>query len=94
MGGLTRLYIIDAEYYESLEIESEYLYNLVFGSGWEAERISFMQDTGRIAQTEEETDNGTLYNVDISFRIAVLLRGMQTHCLASGEENNNNSLRQ
>jgi hypothetical protein len=70
MGGLTRLYVVDADYYDSIELKSENLYDIIFGSGYEMERISFIEDTGKISQTEEETDNGTLYNIEVSFIIA------------------------
>lgn len=70
MGGLTRLYFVDAEYYGSMTRVSDYLYNLLLGSGYELEEIVFIEDSGSISQSETETENGTLYNIKVTCKVA------------------------
>lgn len=69
MGGLLKLYYIDAEDFILLETGQDSLYELTLAAGAVIHEIEFTQDTGRLAETEEDTDNGIQYNVEISCRI-------------------------
>lgn len=69
MGGLLKLYYIDADDFVSLETGQESLYDLTLAAGASITQIDFTQDTGRLTETEEDTDNGIQYNVEISCRI-------------------------
>lgn len=69
MGGLLKLYYIDSVDFVSLETGQDSLYDLTLEAGATINEIEFTQDTGKLAETEEDTDNGIQYNVEISCRI-------------------------
>ena len=69
MGGLLKLYYIDSADFVSLEEGQDSLYDLTLEAGATITEIEFTQDTGKLAETEEDTDNGIQYNVEISCRI-------------------------
>jgi len=69
MGGLLKLYYIDADDFVSLETGQDSLYELSLAAGAVISEIKFTQDTGRLSETEEDTDNGIQYNIDITCRI-------------------------
>lgn len=69
MGGLLRLFYIDAEDFVSLDEGENDLFDLTLDNGALINEINFTQDTGKLSETEEETDNGIMYNVEVSCRI-------------------------
>jgi hypothetical protein len=69
MGGLLKLYYIDADDFVSLEEAGNYLFDLTLDNGAIINEINFTQDTGKLSETEEETDHGIMYNVEVSCRI-------------------------
>lgn len=69
MGGLLKLYYIDSDDFVSLEIGQESLYELTLADGAVIHEIEFTQDTGKLSETEDDTDNGIQYNVEIKCRI-------------------------
>lgn len=69
MGGLLKLFYIDADDFVSLEEGEDDLYELTLDNGAVIHEIHFTEDTGKISETEEETDNGTIYNFETSVRI-------------------------
>ena len=96
MGGLRKLYYIDADDFVSLELGENDLYDLTLENGAEINEIEFTQDTGKISETEDETDDGTVYNFETSCRIPKcgpdnkdLLGDLkQKRLLILGEDNN------
>lgn len=66
MGGINKLYLIDADYFSSLNEDSGDVWNLLLDSGVEIDEIEFTEDTGRLSETEEETDNGVVFNYEVS----------------------------
>ncbi len=69
MGGLRKLWYIDAEDFVSLVAGAGNLYTLTLANGVTPEEIDFTQGTGRIAEQEDITDSGTIYNFETSCRI-------------------------
>jgi hypothetical protein len=69
MGGICKLYYIDAEDFSSMSTAESGLTVLALEQGKSAQEISFTEDTGRISESEEQTENGTAYNIDIACRI-------------------------
>jgi hypothetical protein len=69
MGGLLKLYYIDADDFVSLDPGESDLFELTLENGATIEEIEFSQETGKISESEEESDHGTLYNFEVSCRI-------------------------
>jgi hypothetical protein len=69
MGGLRKLYYIDADDFVSLEQGEDDLYDLILEEESDINEIEFTQDTGKISENEEESDNGIIYNFEVSCRI-------------------------
>lgn len=69
MGGLNKLYYIDADDFVSIALGEDSLYDLTLDNGATVHEIEFTQDTGKISETEEETDHGTQYNFEATCRI-------------------------
>jgi hypothetical protein len=69
MGGLLKLYYIDADDFSSLEPANDDLSTLILASEAEINEIEFSQDTGKVSETEEISDNGSIYNFEVSCRI-------------------------
>lgn len=69
MGGLRKLWYIDAEDFVSLVAGAGNLYTLTLVAGTTPEEIEFTMGTGRISEQEDITDNGILYNFETSCRI-------------------------
>lgn len=66
MGGISRLYLVDANYFSALGADSGFIYDLLLDSGVEMNEIEFTEDTGRVSETEEETDNGVVFNYEVT----------------------------
>jgi proline racemase len=98
MGGLLKLYFIDADDFVSLEEDGEELYDLTLDNGATIHEISFTEDTGKISETEETTDNGIAYNFEAVCRIPACGPGnsdplgdlRDKKLLILGEDSNNN----
>lgn len=69
MGGLRKLYYIDADDFVSLELGENDLYDLTLENEAVINEIEFTQDTGKISEVPDETDNGSAYNFETSCRI-------------------------
>ena len=69
MGGLRKLYYIDADDYVSLVKGIDDIYTLTLESEAVITEITFSQGTGRISESEEILDNGSAYNFEASCRI-------------------------
>lgn len=69
MGGLVGLWQIDANDFVSLEEGENSIYDLTLDNGATPEKIDFTHDTGKISETEEDTDNGTVYNFETTCSI-------------------------
>jgi hypothetical protein len=65
MGGLRKLYYIDADDFISLEPGEDDLSELTLEDGADIHEIEFTAETGKISEVEDETDNGTQYNFEI-----------------------------
>jgi hypothetical protein len=72
IGGLLKLYYIDADDYVDAEEGTDGIYDLMLATGSAPIEISFTEDTGRISETEQDTDHGIQYNYEISCRIPKL----------------------
>lgn len=75
MGGINKLFLIDADYFSSLDEDSGFIYDLLLDSGVEMNEIEFTQDTGRVTETEEETDNGVAFNFEASVLVPKVAPG-------------------
>lgn len=69
MGGIRKLYYIDADDFVSLVEGENELHTLTLDEEAVLNDLKFTHDTGKISQNEEETDNGTVYNFETSCRI-------------------------
>ena len=69
MGGLLKLYYIDADDFVSLDPSESDLLELTLENGATIEEIEFTPETGKISETEEITDNGSINNFEVSFSI-------------------------
>jgi hypothetical protein len=69
MGGLQQLSIIDAADFVSLVKGENDLYTLTLENEAELTIIDFTADTGKISESDEITDNGSVYNFEASCRI-------------------------
>jgi hypothetical protein len=66
MGGLRKLYFIDADDFVSLDPAENNLFKLTLTEGAVLTEIKFSQDTGKISESEDESDHGTIYNYEAS----------------------------
>jgi hypothetical protein len=66
MGGLRKLYYIDADDFVSLDPAGNNLFELTLAEGATLTEIKFSQETGKISEVPDETDHGTLYNYEVS----------------------------
>ena len=69
MGGLRKLYYIDADDFVSLEMGENDLYELTLENGALINEITFAEGTGKISETDEISDNGSAYNFETTCRI-------------------------
>jgi len=69
MGGLRKLYYIDSEDFISIAAAGENLFTLSLEEDATIEEIEFSEDSGRISESSEISDNGLIYNFEISCRI-------------------------
>jgi hypothetical protein len=69
MGGLRKLYYIDADDFVSLDPAGNSLFELTLVGGAVISEIKFSQDTGKISESEDETDHGTIYNYEVTCNI-------------------------
>lgn len=69
MGGLRKLYYIDADDFVSLEMGENDLYELTLENAAPITEIKFTDGTGKISEVPDETDNGSAYNFEASCRI-------------------------
>jgi hypothetical protein len=69
MGGLRKLYYIDADDFVSLTPDGNNLNTLVLENGAAIPEIEFTQETGKISESSEISDNGLVYNFEASCRI-------------------------
>jgi DNA-binding beta-propeller fold protein YncE len=98
MGGLNRLYYIDADDFVSLVKGIDDLYTLTLDQGKAPHEIVFTQDTGKISETESDNDNGVIYNYEASVKVPkcsvdnndLLGEYRQKKLLILGEDNNEN----
>ena len=98
MGGLRKLYYIDADDFISLVKAENDLYTLTLENGAVIKEIKFTDGTGKISETDEISDNGSVYNFETSCRIPKygpdnkdLLGDLQyKKLLILGEDNNEN----
>lgn len=98
MGGLRKLYYIDAIDFVSVLPGQNDLYVLTLENGAEIEEIEFSDETGKISEAEEIIDNGSAYNFEVMCRIpkcgpdnANPLGDLkQKRILILGEDNNEN----
>lgn len=73
MGGLLKLFIIDADDYVSLaDDDADNVFDQTLSSGAEPYELEFTEDTGKISEAEEETDNGIAYSFEASCRVPKL----------------------
>jgi predicted nucleic acid-binding protein len=70
MGGLLKLYYVDGDDFVSLEPGEDDLLLLTLAGGAVINEIEFTAETGKISEVSDETDNGTVYNFEVSCRIA------------------------
>lgn len=75
MGGINKLFLIDADYFSALDEDSGFVYDLLLDSGVEMNEIEFTEDTGRVSETEEETDNGVVFNYEVAVLITKVSPG-------------------
>ncbi len=66
MGGISKLFLIDADYFSALNEDSGYVWDLLLDSGVEINEIEFTEDTGYVSEIEEDTDNGVLFKYECS----------------------------
>ena len=98
MGSLRRLYYIDAADYISRVKGQDDLYTITLKNGAVITEIEFIQGTGKISESEEAADNGSIYNFEASCRIAKCQASnlsplgdlAQKKLLILGEDNNDN----
>ena len=98
MGGLRKLYYIDADDFVSLTPDVNNLNTLVLENGAVINEEEFTQGTGKISELPDETDHGTIFNFEVTCRIPKcgpdntnLLGDLrQKRILILGEDNNNN----
>jgi hypothetical protein len=69
MGGLRKLYYIGADDFDSLTPGTGNLFTLGLKGGSTPEEIEFTPETGKISESEEDSDNGTIYNYEVSCSI-------------------------
>jgi hypothetical protein len=69
MGGLQKLYYIDADDFISLTPDGNNLNTLVLENGSTINEIEFTQETGKISESEDISDNGSIYNFEVSCSI-------------------------
>jgi hypothetical protein len=69
MGGLRKLYYIDADDFDHLIPADDDLFELGLKGGSTIEEIEFTPETGKVSESEEESDNGTIYNYEASCSI-------------------------
>lgn len=69
MGGLRELYFIDADEFISLEMGENDLYEIALENGAAITAIEFTAGTGKISESDEISDNGSVYNFETSCRI-------------------------
>lgn len=69
MGGLQKLYYIDADDFISLTPDGNNLNTLVLKSGSTIDEIEFTQETGKISESKDISDNGSIYNFEVSCSI-------------------------
>lgn len=69
MGSLQKLYYIDSADFVSLVEGENNLSTLTLQAGVTIEEIEFTQETGKISESQEETDHGLLYNFEVSCTI-------------------------
>jgi hypothetical protein len=98
MGGLQQLSIIDAADFVSLVAGENDLYTLTLDNGAVVTEIEFAAETGKISESEETADNGSVYNFEASCRIpkcapgnADLLGDLKNkRIMVLGKDNNEN----
>ena len=98
MGGLQKLYYIDADDYVSLVEDINDLYTLTLKNGAVINEIEFTHDTGKISETDEISEDGSVYNFETSCRIPKCGPGNKDmlgdlrykKLLILGEDNNEN----
>jgi hypothetical protein len=66
MGGLRKLYYIDASYYITHQLAESNLYSLSLDEKVTVNEIAFTQETGKISEVEEITDNALAYNYEVT----------------------------
>lgn len=69
MGGLRKLYYIDADDFISLVKGENDLYTLTLENEAVLNEIAFTDGTGKISETDEISDNGSVFNFETSCRI-------------------------
>jgi hypothetical protein len=69
MGGLNKLFLIDADDFVSLDPGTDNLYTLTLDEEADVNEIEFTQDTGRISESEEDTDNGLIFKYEASVKV-------------------------
>lgn len=72
IGGILKLFYIDSDDFVKIEEDSDDIYNLTLVAGSTPAEIEFTEDTGRISETEEDSDHGIQYNYEISCKIPKL----------------------
>jgi hypothetical protein len=70
MGGLNQLSFIDADDVVSLQLDEDNVYNLILEGGKAPHEIAFTEDTGKLSENENNTDeNGVFYSFEASCRV-------------------------
>jgi hypothetical protein len=69
MGGLLKLYYIDADDVVSLTPSNNNLNTLLLKNGAVISEIEFTPETGKISETEDISDNGSIYNFEAACTI-------------------------
>jgi hypothetical protein len=69
MGGLRKLYYIDADDFISLTPGGNNLNTLVLETGAGINEIGFTAETGTISESEDISDNGSIYTFEVSCTI-------------------------
>jgi hypothetical protein len=69
MGGLRKLYYIDADDFISLTPDGSNLNTLVLETGAGINEIEFTAETGTISESEDISDNGSIYTFEVSCSI-------------------------
>ncbi len=69
MGGLRKLWYIDADDFVSLVEGQNSIYTLTLENGAAITAIDFTPGTGKISENEETTDHGTVFNFEASCRV-------------------------